>query len=135
MLYDIIMRRKIRLLILLGMICVGIAGYFVIHAAMDKKDEAYKRLVAGEWSRYETTTGEKERICFDKSGEFSYYCSCGEPIGDSDLYERYSYKGEGKIVLLGSDGEKQDINIMYVDEKTLSIKIGEDTIEFYNEKR
>lgn len=32
-----------------------------------------------------------ETISFGEDGQFAYYCACGEPVDDSDLYEKYTY--------------------------------------------
>jgi hypothetical protein len=41
-----------------------------------------------------------ETIRFGGDGSFSYYCSCGNSVNDSDLCEDYSYDDETKIITL-----------------------------------
>lgn len=50
------------------------------------------------WKRKTDTC--TEHIFFGSDGKFSYYCSCGEPVEDSDLCEKYYYDEDKKTVLL-----------------------------------
>lgn len=109
--------------------CKGSAG---------QKDEEKKLLTEGNWTHYNATIGESENITFNKDNEYFYSCSCGEPVGDSDLYDIYSYDGDGKITLKASyeDGpEDVPVNIIYIDDMTLLLSIEDDIVEFYNEDK
>lgn len=50
------------------------------------------------WTR--TTDSDTEYIRFSSSGEFSYYCACGNPVNDSDLCTGYSYNSANRTVTL-----------------------------------
>ena len=39
-----------------------------------------------------------ETLKFKSDGSFSYYCSCGNPVNDSDLCESYTYNDETKEI-------------------------------------
>ena len=39
-----------------------------------------------------------ETIVFYEDGSFSYYCSCGNPVNDSDLCEEYIYNDKTKEI-------------------------------------
>ena len=39
-----------------------------------------------------------ETIYFGADGSFRYYCSCGNPVNDSDLCEGYSYEEDSKTI-------------------------------------
>ena len=41
-----------------------------------------------------------ETIRFGEDGSFSYYCSCGNPVNDSDLCEGYTYDDATKTITL-----------------------------------
>ena len=41
-----------------------------------------------------------ETIVFKADGKFRYYCSCGNPVNDSDLCESYSYNDKTKEIKL-----------------------------------
>lgn len=69
------------------------------------KDALPKELMNREWFFYDETIGEHEIMRFKEDGSYSYHCACGEPIGDSDLYESYRYDSdEGIIELLTAKG-------------------------------
>lgn len=105
----------------------------------DKKEEnfsEYDLLVKGYWSHYDPIIGEMENMTLTKKGEFIYCCSCGEPINDSDLYDTYSYEEPGKITLRSSDDQySEEIDILSIDDMMLLIKMEDDIIEFYNQKK
>lgn len=131
------MNKKI-VLILVSVLCIGISGCGNKGADKSVKDEAYALLAAGEWAHYDPNIGEMEILHFTEEDEFYYHCACGEPIGDSDLYDKYFYDGNGKIAIRCSfdkDIKEIDTEILYLDEKTLFIRMGEDIIEFFNEEK
>ena len=41
-----------------------------------------------------------ETIRFSAEGDFTYYCSCGNPVNDSDLCEGYTYDDTTKTITL-----------------------------------
>ena len=41
-----------------------------------------------------------ETIRFGADGHFTYYCSCGNPVNNSDLCEGYTYNDETKTITL-----------------------------------
>ena len=41
-----------------------------------------------------------ETIVFKSNGRFTYYCSCGNPVNDSDLCENYTYNEETNEITL-----------------------------------
>ena len=41
-----------------------------------------------------------ETIRFGADGSFSYSCSCGNPVNDSDLCDGYSYDDDTKMITL-----------------------------------
>ena len=74
-----------------------------------------------------------ENIWFGKDGAFSYYESCGNPVGDSDLYEEYSYDEEtGIITVYPSEAGMDEIQIgvLRYDEKSLLLNFDEGIKEF-----
>lgn len=53
-----------------------------------------------------------EILRFREDGTFSYYEVCGNPVGDSDCYETYSYdEGTGTITAYGYDDSIEDLEI------------------------
>ena len=55
------------------------------------------------WWFYDEVTGESEKMSFKDDGTFYWGCECGEPVGDSDLYELYDYDKETQTVKLYND--------------------------------
>ena len=41
-----------------------------------------------------------ETIKFKSDGSFTYYCSCGNPVNDSDMCETYTYNDKTKEIKL-----------------------------------
>ena len=74
-----------------------------------------------------------EVLYLGEDGTFSYYETCGNPVGNSDLYETYSYDKEKKIITAhGSDNEVEDMEITvlrYVKDSLL-LRIGGNIKEF-----
>lgn len=71
-----------------------------------------------------------ETIHFGSGGEFSYYCACGSPVGDSDLYDSYSFDENTGEVRLKPEGES--FTVLRHDENRLLIDFGDRVKEFYN---
>lgn len=89
-------------------------------------------LSEGDWERYDANIGETVSITFNKNGEYFYCCSCGEPIGDSDLYDKYEYDSTYKTIkLTGPDDVKMGINVVYYDEYYLVLKFPDDGVKVF----
>ncbi len=95
--------------------------------------DASKYLIEGDWSRYDDNIGEALNITFTEDGEYYYSCDCGEPVGNSDIYDSYSYDKESKTIILSCcDGEKDEIRIMYADDDYLMLSIEDEAHIFKN---
>ena len=65
-----------------------------------------KKKLEADYSKYSftdvswTRDGENdiETIRFNSDGSFSYYCSCGNSVNDSDMCESYTYNDETKEI-------------------------------------
>ena len=87
------MKKNIIILILVGMFLTGCG------AAKEKiQEKDYSEYLFSDvvWTR----EGENdiETLIFKSDGSFSYYCSCGNPVNDSDLCESYVYNDETKEI-------------------------------------
>lgn len=75
-----------------------------------------------------------EILHFYKDGGFSYYEACGNPVGNSDCYEIYSYDEDtGIVTAYGYDDSVEDLQIAvlrYTDESLL-VSIEGAIKEFY----
>ena len=55
-----------------------------------------------EWLFYDEVSTEHLCLNFGNDGYYSYHCQCGEPVGDSDLYDTYEYDEETNLITLSS---------------------------------
>lgn len=66
-----------------------------------------------------------ETIRFGADGHFAYYCSCGNPVNDSDLCEGYTYDDATKTITLNcietTDEMVTKIKIVKCDENSLHL--------------
>ena len=106
--------KKIIILILAGILLTG---------CENTKEKDYSNYLFANviWTR--DNKNDVETIIFKSDGSFSYYCSCGNPVNDSDLCENYTYNDKTKEFKL---------NCFEITEETItSIKIVEITEEFF----
>ena len=66
------------------------------------------------WWFYDEVTGESEKMSFREDFTFYWGCECGEPVGDSDLYELYDYDKENQIIKLynGYDDTSMEMKVL-----------------------
>lgn len=111
-------------------ICVGLVG------CTASKDYSEYEFTDIQWTR--TTEADTEYLRFSSDGQFSYYCACGNPVDDSDLYEEYTYSPKNQTIKLKPTGVKfgfpKKLVIKYVDEENLEIDFGGETRKFEKEK-
>ena len=78
-----------------------------------------------------------ETIRFNGDGSFSYYCSCGNPVNDSDLCDTYTYNEETKEIKFNCFEETEEmitnIKIVEVTEEIFKLDFNGEIREF--EKR
>lgn len=90
-----------------------------------KQETAYSEYLFSDviWTR--NTENDVETIRFSSDGSFSYSCSCGNPVNDSDLCESYTYNGETKEITLDCFEETKDtittIKIVSLTDTTLEL--------------
>lgn len=82
--------KKMILILLLGVILL--TGC----AKEEKVDYIEYSFIDVNWTR----AGENdiETIRFNSDGSFSYYCSCGNSVNDSDMCESYTYNDKTKEI-------------------------------------
>ena len=121
--------KKIWILCLI-IICIGLVG------CEEKKGYSQQDFVDISWTR--TTEVDTEYLYFSSEGLFSYYCACGNPVDDSDLYEEYTYSSKNQTIQLipieAKSGKSQKLVIKYVDDETLKIDFDGEIREFQKEK-
>lgn len=84
-------------------------------SSQNKLEEAAFLTVSEYWWFYDETTGESEKMRFSADGTFYWGCECGEPIGDSDLYELYEYDADTGTILLYNNYDATSMKMEVLD--------------------
>lgn len=117
------MKKNIFLLVLV-IVCAMI---FLGCTKEEKKDEPvdYSQYSFTDISWTRDAEQDIETIRFGADGHFTYYCSCGNPVNDSDLCEGYTYDDETKTITLDcleeTDEMVTSIKVVKYDEKELQL--------------
>ena len=113
------MKKNIIILILVG---IFLAGCGDTKEKMQEKDYSEYLFSDVVWTR--DGGNDIETLVLKSDGSFSYYCSCGNPVNDSDLCESYTYNDETKEIkfVCFETTEEMITNIKIV-------KISEDILE------
>ena len=89
------------------------------------------------WTRH--AAHDVETIRFGSDGSFVYYCSCGNPVNDSDLNEGYTYDDQTKTVTISyietTDETVSEIKIEMCDEENLKLSFDGEIRSFVKEKK
>ena len=88
-------------------------------------------LMEHDWVHYDSTC--IETIYFGKDGHFSYYSDEGNPVNDSDLYDKYSYDSNSKKINLLPTGD-MSIQVLRYEKSRLLLNIDGDVKEFFDQK-
>lgn len=100
-------------------------------AGCGRSDERPEFLTAHEWVHYDSASN--ETICFGEDGHFAFYGDEGNPVGNSDLYDRYSYDSESKAIKLEPEGDMK-IKVLRHEKSRLLLDIDGDVKEFFDGK-
>jgi len=95
----------------------------------DKKEEQkqkdYSKFTFSDVSWTRDAENDIETIRFSSNGKFTYYCSCGNPVNDSDLCESFTYNDPTKEITLDCFEETEEtvttIKIVNSTEDTLEL--------------
>lgn len=87
---------------------------------------AYKEIdessfIGKTWTR--EGDGDTEVLAFNNNGHFTYYCMCGNPVYDSDIYEDYIYNEEENIVTLVSNSSANTRTIKIISYSETELKL------------
>lgn len=88
------------------------------------------------WFFYDDVTAENLCLNLGSDNSFSYYCQCGEPVGDSDLYDKYEYNADTEIITLSGDDNEavKKIKILRYNEYHLMLEIDNEIKDFVLEE-
>ena len=97
------MKKNIIILMLLGMLLTGCGD---INEKTQEKNYSEYLFTDVSWKR--DAENDIETIVFKADGRFTYYCSCGNPVNDSDLCENYTYNDDTKEITLNCFEETEE---------------------------
>ena len=125
------MKKNIIILMLAVLIITGCKG-----TKENKKDYSKYSFSDIVWTR--AAENDIETIIFKSDGRFTYYCSCGNPVNDSDLCEGYVYNDETKEIKLDcfetTEEMVTNIKILESSEDILELDFNGDIRRFEKEK-
>jgi len=98
----------------------------------NRPDMDDKLLWDGDWAYYDHNIGEDILIHFGEDGSYVYRCDCGEPVGNSDIYDSYTYDGEEKTITLMGGSDRDWIRVLYADDNYLCLEFSDGVVSFRN---
>ena len=127
------MKRNILILIITAILLTGCGS---TNEKTKEKDYSEYSFTDVSWTR--DAGNDIETIVFKSDGSFTYYCSCGNPVNDSDLCESYTYNEETKEITLDCIEETEEtvknIKIISSTETTLELDFNGEIRRFEKEK-
>ena len=118
-----------RILCFTLLLCIPACG-----SEADKKQKGtYPEFLTNHDWEYNTLSC-TEILHFDETGGFSYYETCGNPVGNSDCYETYTYdEDKGVVTAYGYDDSVEDleISVLRYTQDSLLVSIEGKIKEFY----
>ena len=105
---------------------------FLMVGCGEKKATFPEELVDKDWLFYDGVAGESLVMNFHSDGTYSYHCSCGEPVGNSDLYELYEFDPETSIITLSNDYDDNtsEIEVICYNEHHMMVKVDGEIKDF-----
>lgn len=111
--------KKIIILVLAALLLTG------CESPKEKQEKDYSKYSFTDVSWTRDAENDIETIVFKSNGRFVYYCSCGNPVNDSDLCENYTYNDKTKEITLDCFEETEEtitkIKVVKSTETTLEL--------------
>lgn len=127
------MKKNIIILMLVGILLTGCGD---AKEKMDEKNYSEYSFTDVSWTR--DAENDIETIVFRSDGRFTYYCSCGNPVNDSDLCESYTYNDDTKEITLDCFEETEEtitnIKLVNSTETILELDFNGEIRKFEKEK-
>ena len=127
------MKKIMIALILFGMFLTGCGD---TKEKIQEKDYSKYSFSDVRWTR--NGGNDIETLVFKSDGSFSYYCSCGNPVNDSDLCESYTYNDETKEIKFEcfetTEEMVTNIKIVEMSEDVLKLDFNGEIRKFEKEK-
>ena len=86
-------------------------------------------LTDNEWIHYTICN---ETISFHDDGGFAFYCACGSPVGNYDLFDRYKYNEQNSEITLHPEAEGNTIKILRHEKSRLLLECNDGIKEFFD---
>ena len=120
-------------------IILMLVGLFLTGCEENKeKEKDYSEYLFTDVSWTRDGGNDIETIVFKSNGRFTYYCSCGNPVNDSDLCESYTYNDKTKEITLDCFEETEEtittIKVVNSTETTLELDFNGEIRKFEKEK-
>ncbi len=114
------MKKKI-IIVAIIIIIIGIGAFLALKYHNKKEDAKYndklsELITHNNWER--DGGGDTEHISFNKDGYYVYYCDCGSPVGNSDLYDMYAYDKETNTIKVYASYDKKEYELIKIKEVT-----------------
>ena len=123
------MKKNIIILMLVGLLLTGCGD-----TKEKTQEKNYSEYLFTDVSWTRDAENDIETIIFKSDGRFSYSCSCGNPVNDSDLCESYVYNDETKEIKLDCFEITEDIittiKVVNSTETTLELDFNGETRKF-----
>ena len=111
--------KKIIILVLAALLLTG------CESTKEQREKDYSKYSFTDVSWTRDAENDIETIVFKSNGRFVYYCSCGNPVNDSDLCENYTYNDKTKEITLDCFEETEEtitkIKVVKSTETTLEL--------------
>ena len=117
------MKKTIFAIILCGATILSLTGCGSIKEKNKEKDYSNHSFTDVTWTR--DAENDIETLRLKSDGSFVYYCSCGNPVNDSDMCESYTYDDETKEIKFDcfetTDEMVTTVKVVKVTENTLEL--------------
>ena len=129
--------KKILLLLSVCVLAFLTSGCGETKEKTEEKDYSNYSFTDVSWTR--DALNDIETIIFKSNGRFVYYCSCGNPVNDSDLCETYTYDSETNEITLDCFEETEEtvttVKIVEMSEDVLELDFNGEIRKFETEKQ
>lgn len=113
---------------LLTLIYAVLCSILVIFLASCSSAEDHPEfLTEHEWTHF---TYCDETISFGDDGSYAYHCACGSPVGDSDLYDTYTYSETTSEISLYPKSDDSIIRVLRYEKSRLLLEFSDGVKEF-----
>ena len=130
------MKKTIFAIILCGATILSLTGCGSIKEKNKEKDYSEYAFSDVTWTR--DAENDIETLRLKSDGSFAYYCSCGNPVNDSDMCESYTYDDETKEIKFDcfetTDEMVTTVKVVKVTENTLELDFDGEIRTFEKEK-